>query len=226
MMNLELKEEARNRQHRLAGALLAWGEKNIRDFPWRKERTPYRILVAEVILRRTTSTAALRVYEEFLKKWPDIKSLANANVDELEQLLVAVGYHKQRSRILVNIARFIDKEFGGNIPNDKKQLLKIPHVGPYTAGAILSLGYGIPAPMVDSNVQRILSRVFNNCLPKKGRARAISMLVEALLPKKGHIVFNLGLLDLGALICRYDRPRCKVCPLSDLCDVGRKRFKK
>ncbi|RLF03707.1 MAG: hypothetical protein DRK00_08365 [Thermoprotei archaeon] len=125
---MDLEEEARSRQGKLARAILTWGKKNIRDFPWRKERTPYRILVAEVLLRRTTSTAALRVYEEFLKKWPDVRSLANANVDELEQLLVAVGYHKQRSRILVNIARFINKEYDGNIPSDKERLLKIPHI--------------------------------------------------------------------------------------------------
>ena len=213
-------EEARRRKRYFQQALLEWAKSNLREFPWRKNRTPYRVLVAEVILRRTTSKAASRVYEEFLKRWPDVRSLASADIRELEEFLKAIGYHKQRAKILKSMANFIVSEYGGRIPNDIKLLLRIPHVGFYIAGAILSLGYGTPAPMVDSNVQRILTRVFKRHLPEKPPLRLLLSLARELLPEDRHEIFNLALLDLGALICRYDRPRCEKCPLAPLCDTA------
>lgn len=215
-----LLEEAERRRGAFQRAVLEWARRNLRDFPWRKDRTPYKVLVAEVILRRTTSKAASRVYGEFLKNWPDIKSLSRAGVSELEGVLKAVGYHKRRARILVDIAKYIEENYGGEIPRGREALLRIPHVGPYVAGAVLSLGYGIPAAMVDSNVSRILSRCFKDSLPKRGLARALQMLAEALIPEEEHATYNLGLLDLGALVCRYDRPRCSICLLRATCDTG------
>ncbi len=219
-----LLEEARRRREEFREAVLEWAKKNLRNFPWRRDRTPYRVLVAEVILRRTTSTAALRVYEEFLRRWPDIEALSRADVGELETLLKRVGYHKRRARILVEMAKYIVQNYGGTIPREEGALLKIPHVGSYIAGAVLSLGYGVPAAMVDSNVHRILSRCFRRYLPKRGVARAIQRLAGMLVPEEGHATYNLGLLDLGALVCRYDRPRCHECPLSRLCDTAKSRI--
>jgi A/G-specific adenine glycosylase len=217
---LRLLEEAERRRDRFQRAVLDWASKNLRDFPWRRDRTPYRVLVAEVILRRTTSTAALRVYEEFLRRWPDIRALSEADEGELEALLESVGYHRRRARILVDIAKFIVGQYGGAIPCERGALLRIPHVGPYIAGAILSLGYGVPSTMVDSNVERVLSRVFSRHLPARGRSRAIHEVARVLVPSEGHAVFNLGLLDLGALVCRYGRPNCGICPLYTVCDMG------
>jgi len=217
---LRLLEEVRKRRKKFQKLVLQWAMANLRSFPWREERTPYRILVAEVILRRTTSTAASRIYKKFLEKWPNIRSLSRAEIEELERVLEAVGYHKRRARILVDMARYIEKNYGGVIPADMASLLRVPHVGPYIAGAILSLGYGVPAAMVDSNVQRILSRCFHNYLPERGQTKTIQTVTEALVPNKEHVLFNLGLLDLGALICRYDRPRCDECPLRPVCDLG------
>ena len=113
-----LLEEVRRRRKRFQEAVLRWARANLRSFPWREERTPYRVLVAEVILRRTTSTAASRIYEKFLERWPDIHSLSKAEAGELERVLEAVGYHKRRARILIDMARHIERDYGGVIPAD------------------------------------------------------------------------------------------------------------
>jgi len=217
---MNVMREVIKRKKQFQSTVLDWARHNLRDFPWRKKRTPYSILVAEVILRRTTSKAALRVYEEFLKRWPNIKELSKADNQMLEELLKKIGYHKRRAKILVDIARFVEEEYSGKIPKNKEDLMRIPHVGHYITGAILSLGYDVPAPMVDSNVQRILSRVFRDHLPEKGLSRVLYKIAEALVPNEGHVLFNLGLIDLGALVCRYDRTICSACPLSNVCDTS------
>jgi A/G-specific adenine glycosylase len=199
-------------------AVIGWAISNIRDFPWRKGRTPYRVLIAEVLLRRTTASAVRRVYENFLKSYPTTKDLANANKKELEASLSSLGYHKQRAKILKNIAAFIIREYHGKIPSSAENLLSIPHVGPYIAGAVLSFGYGVPAAIVDSNVDRILRRVFFSSISDKAPPRTIQDLANELVPKHKHQLYNFGLLDLGSLVCRYGMPRCQACPLRAVCD--------
>ena len=125
------------------------------------------MLVAEVILRRTTATAAARVYDEITQRYPDVLALSQANTCDLEVLLLSVGYYKRRALILKEAAALVVAEYGGEIPDTQEALLRIPQVGPYTAGAILCLGFGIPAAMVDSNVLRIISRLFCNSLPNQ-----------------------------------------------------------
>jgi len=216
----ELLAQVERRKYDIRRAILEWGRHNIRDFPWRRNRSPYKVLVSEILLRRTTASAVLRVYEAFLARYPDVWSLAKADLGELESLLKTIGYHKERALILQEIANVIVCKYGGEIPKDKDELLRIPHIGSYIAGAILSLGYGIPAAMVDSNVERIYSRVFAKSIPKKGLRHAILAIAEGLVPPERHEVYNYALLDLGATVCRYDRPRCKICPLSGLCDTA------
>lgn len=219
-MNPELWEEVEVRREKISQAVLNWGLHNVRDFPWRRDRTPYRVLVAEIILRRTTAKAACKIYETFIKHYPDIHALSNSDVKELEGILSAVGYHKRRALILKEVAEFIVSKYRGVIPNIKDDLLRIPHIGQYIAGAILSLGYGIPSAMVDSNVQRIIGRLFSKKLPVKRRGQSINEIAEAILPKEGHELFNFAMLDIGALICRYDKTLCQKCPLPAVCDTA------
>jgi A/G-specific adenine glycosylase len=211
--------EAIKRHKAFQGLLLTWGSHNYRELPWRRERTPYRILLAEVVLRRTTATAAAKVYDQLVHEYPDIKSLSRAAEDDLRTALSAVGYQNRRARILKTMAVFILDEFGGKIPDNTQDLLRIPHVGPYTAAAIRSLGYGVPAAMVDSNVLRIVGRVFAHSLPNKPRFKDVERICEAILAKNRHESFNLALLDLGAFVCQYGRPRHEVCPISSVCDL-------
>ncbi len=219
-MNPELWEEVKIRKDKIDKAVLNWGIQNIRDFPWRRDRTPYRVLIAEIILRRTTAKAACKIYETFIKRYPDIYALSNSNVKELEKILLAVGYHKRRALILKEVAEFIVSKYRGVIPNTKDDLLSIPHIGQYIAGAILSLGYGIPSAMVDSNVQRVIKRLFSKKLPIKKESKLINEIVEAILPREEHELFNFAMLDIGALICRYNKTLCLKCPLQAICDTA------
>jgi A/G-specific adenine glycosylase len=219
-MEPRLEKEVGKKRGKIVHALLTWGSDNARDFPWRKNSTPYNILIAEIILRRTTAKAACRIYGDFIKHYPDIKALANADIKDLERILSAVGYHKRRAAILKEVAQFITSVYGGTIPNKKEELLRIPHVGYYTAGAILSLGYGIPSAMVDSNVERIIRRVFKDAMPVNGVKLTVIKIADMMVPEDGHKLFNLALLDIGALICRYSKTSCHDCPLQEVCDTA------
>lgn len=206
------------RTTQIRSCLLVWAETHFRCFPWREAPTPYSVLVAETLLRRTTASAVSKLFNAFILQYPDIQKLAEADRDKLEKLLLKVGYNKQRARILIEIAQFAVNHYNCQIPGDKKMLLKIPHVGDYTANAIMSLGYGIPSAMVDSNVSRIIKRVFKSQLPEKVSLKTIQTVADMLAPQEGNQRYNLTLLDFGALICTYGIPKCTICPLNQICD--------
>ena len=216
----EMIETAINRCKNIQEIILHWASDNLSDFPWRKNRTPYKVIVAEFLLKRTTATAVERVYEDFIEKYPNIESLAKADVKELENFLKTIGYHKLRSNALKETVEFIKNNLNGKIPENMEGLMLIPNIGSYTAGAILSLGYGQKAPMVDSNVERIYMRIFKKSLPKKAVMRGIYQVAEILVPDTKHEIFNSALLDLGRLICTYREPYCNRCALKKLCDTA------
>lgn len=199
-------------------SLLSWTTNHLRIYPWREQVTSYRILIAEVLLRRTTSKAVARIYESFINRYPDCGTLAVAEICELEDSLRSIGFHKQRARMLREIAEYIEEHLNGRIPESYDGLLGIPNVGPYIAGAVLSLAHGLRFAMVDTNVERIISRVFKHELSERGRFRRVRDTVEVLLPRESVATFNLGLLDLGALVCSYRWTKCDICPLSAICD--------
>jgi len=202
-------------------AVLAWAPTAARRYPWRQPgRSAYEVLVAELLLKRTTATAAARVYEGFLVRFPSLESLAAAHQDDLEAALASVGLHRQRARALRELAAFVLQRWGGDMPKDMDQLLSVPHLGPYAAGAIRSFAFGRPAAIVDSNVERIMRRAFQDSMPNSTNLALVREVAERLLPVEKHREFNLGLLDLGALVCRYVRPRCGDCPLLGSCDFG------
>lgn len=219
-MELEdsLIRDVNSRKISIQKSLLKWGKQHHRYFPWREKRTPYSVLVSEILLKRTTASAAKRIYEEFMSSYPNLEALARADREELEKLLQTIGYHKRRTNILIEIANYILNNFNGQIPQSKKELLEIPFVGPYTASAILSLGYEVPSAMVDSNVERIIKRLFFKHLSKKKSFRIVQAIADMLAPAKNNQNYNFALLDLGATICRYGLPKCKVCPINKFCD--------
>jgi A/G-specific adenine glycosylase len=214
----ELLDVVNLRRHAIQKGLLEWAKKNIRQFPWRENRTPYSVLVAEVLLKRTTASAVLRIYKEFMTLYPSIVELAKADRSELEKRLLTIGYHKRRADILIHIAKYLTEEHGDQIPKTREELLEIPHVGHYTANAILSLGYGVPSAMVDSNVDRIIKRLFMEHLRQKAPLRMIQTTADKLAPKDNNQFYNLALLDFGALVCRYGIPKCRICSISKSCD--------
>lgn len=211
MIDIESKREGIQKN------LTEWGKDNFRQFQWRQSRTPYSVLISELLLRRTTAKAVKGVFKEFMCLYPNLGALSQAEARELERFLSKIGYHKQRTKILVDLANYILIKYSGEIPRSKEDLLEIPNIGDYTANAILSLGYGIPSAMVDSNVERILGRVFLKHLSKRTHSM-IQRVAESLAPTKDNQDYNYALLDLGALVCKYGRPRCNLCPISKFCD--------
>lgn len=202
--------------------LIIWERENFRPFPWRKNTTPYRVFISEILLKRTTSKAADRVFERFLELFPDIETLYKADISKIEEVLKPIGLYKQRANGLKEIAKVVVEDYNGKFPSEYTDLLKIPHIGPYTAGAIQSIGLGMPAPMVDSNVYRVITRAFGDLLPEKPSHKKITELIGELLPENEHKCFNWGLIDLGALVCTYRGCNRNLCPVTKVCNYCEK----
>lgn len=199
--------------------IIKWEKNNYRHFSWREDTTPYRVFISEILLKRTTSKAAERVFNEFFEKFPDIKSLHKSDISSIEEVLKPIGLYSQRAKGLKEAAEFIVKNHDEDFPTDLEQLLQIPHVGPYTAGAIFSIGMNKPAPMVDSNTYRVISRVFKDQLSEKPTYKDAINFVSTLIPENDCKYFNWGVIDLGSLICTY-RGCCKEdCPVKGFCNT-------
>jgi len=193
--------------------VLTWAKFNLRKFPWREEVTPYRIFIAEMLLKRTTATAVNNIYNDFILKYPSIPDLCDAEINDLEQILKKIGLQKSRTKMLLEASNFIYKNYNSLLPTNKKDLMNIPNIGPYIAGSILSIGYGIPDIMVDSNAIRFYSRVFGVTPDLK----IINNIAEEVTPQKENKVYNLAILDIGGLICKYVNPKCTSCPVIKYC---------
>jgi A/G-specific adenine glycosylase len=198
--------------------LLAWYAVHGRDLPWRRTRAPYRILVSEIMLQQTQVERVLPKYRQFLRRFPTLKSLAAADVGEVRRLWYPLGYNIRPVRLHM-IARETLARYGGRLPEDADGLRGLPGVGRYTAGAILSFAYGRDTPILDTNVRRVLTRVF---LGARGERRlrgdrVLWDLAGTLVPRGRGYDFNQALMDFGATWCTPRRPRCGSCPLRRLC---------
>ena len=194
--------------------VIEWERRNWVPYPWRVNRNPYNVLVAEILLKRTTRQAVAREYPEFIRKFPDIYAINGASVEEVAAALKHLGLYKQRAEQLKELAKALVERYSGKIPDDWRALAELPGVGPYVAGAVLSFGFGKPAPVADSNVTRLLGRLLGARLR---RTEEYLCVLWILVPEDGHEYFNYGLIDLGAIVCGYRQPDCGKCPLGDLC---------
>lgn len=215
-----LMQEVESRKKQLLNRIMKWAETNLREFPWRQSPSPYEVLIAEILLKRTTSTAVKNLFPRFIREYLDINKLARAETGDLQQRLAPLGYHKERARIFKEVATQIIQRHDGKVPRTKTDLLEIRHIGEYTANAILSLGYGIPSAMVDSNGKRIITRLFSMHFLRKPSLKVVQEIADLLSPIENNQKYNYALLDLGALICRYGTPKCGLCPIRRLCDFG------
>lgn len=214
-----LCSEVLARRFLIRTAVLKWVELSSRMYPWRRAgASPYEVLVAEVLLRRTTAKAVARVYSDFVRRFPSISALASADENDLNRTLSTLGLQEQRSKGLVALAECLFERHGAIVPSSYSELVALPQVGPYIASAVLSLGYGTMAPLVDSNVERILRRLFSALSAVGPSAGSLTAVAWALLPRNRQRDFNIGLLDIGALVCKYRSPQCSQCPLSHACD--------
>jgi A/G-specific adenine glycosylase len=198
--------------------LLEWHEKHGRRFPWRENRTPYRVLLAEILLQKTPAERVVGAYEELLKLYPDPASLARADIKDIRRHLKKLGLEK-RGRWLIKAARGIVELHGGEVPMSYERLVKLAGVGDYTASAVLVFGYGIPVPMVDANVARVVSRIYGLNLEDR---RSIKNALTQIVPESKAAVFYDALLDLAALVCKKS-PLCDICPISTVCTYASRR---
>jgi A/G-specific adenine glycosylase len=200
--------------------LLAWYRAHRRDLPWRRTRDPWAIWVSEAMLQQTRVESVIPYYERFLRRFPDPASLASAELDEVLGLWAGLGYYSRARNLRAAAARVVEC-FGGCVPDTAEALETLPGVGRYTAGAVASIAFDRPAPVVDGNVARVLSRLRGIREPIESAAARARLWAEAEAlaagPSPGDL--NQALMELGARICLPRAPRCPLCPLARACDA-------
>ncbi|MCS7039454.1 MAG: A/G-specific adenine glycosylase [Caldilineales bacterium] len=198
--------------------LLDWFAAHRRDLPWRRKPTPYRVWVSETMLQQTQVATVLPYYERFLARFPTIEALAAADLAEVLKLWEGMGYYR-RAHHLHRAAQMVVAQYNGELPSDEAALLALPGIGRYTAGAIRAIAFGLPAPMVDGNVRRVLARLDDVDEPVDDPAVSARLWARAaeLVDPKRPGDFNQALMEVGSTLCRPRRPACAACPLADFC---------
>ena len=216
MSSISLEPAARESLHE---RLLAWYRAACRPLPWRESRDAYRVWVSEVMLQQTRVETVLDYWPRFVERFPTVQALAGAEVEEVLALWSGLGYYS-RARQLHAAAAVIRDEHGGTFPMTRQKALTLPGVGPYTAGAVLSIAYGLSEPLVDGNVIRVLSRLFAiEGDPAKGPTKAeLWRIADELVPREESAGdWNQALMELGATVCTARSPRCESCPVAESC---------
>lgn len=199
--------------------LSEWFERVQRALPWRKTRDPYAIWISEVMLQQTQVATVLPYYERFLEHFPSLEALARSEEQEVLRHWSGLGYYS-RAKNLRQGAQFLVDKYGGKFPRTREKILEVPGIGPYTAGAVLSIAFDLPEALVDGNVQRVLARyyAFSPLLESKEAkfffwSKAQEWVERAESPR----VFNQALMELGATVCTKAQPKCGTCPLAPGC---------
>lgn len=204
----------------IAAPLLAWFDQHGRRLPWRGSQDPYIVLVSEVMLQQTRVETVIPYFAQWLQRFPTLASLAEAPLQDVLAAWEGLGYYS-RARNLQQAAQMIMTELNGQIPADLPALRRLPGVGRYTAGAVASIAFGMPAPTLDGNIRRVLSRVFDVSEDARSPAgeRQLWALAAGQLPAERPGDYNQALMDLGATICIPQTPHCPDCPLAALCQA-------
>lgn len=200
--------------------LLAWYQDHARELPWRGEKDPYKIWVSEIMLQQTRVDTVIPYYYRWMKRFPDLPSLANGSLHEVLATWEGLGYY-QRARNMFRTASIVVAEYGGELPGDLARLKSLPGIGKYAAGAIASIAFGMDEPAIDGNIRRVLARLFDISEPVNSPQAEIrfQQLARQNLPKGKAGDFNQALMDLGALICTIRNPACMECPLTSECQA-------
>lgn len=198
--------------------LLDWWDSGHADLPWRRTRDPYRIWIAEIMLQQTQIATVIPYYERWLARFPTVEALAGAPLDEVLKQWEGLGYYS-RARNLHAAAQMVVDHHGGRLPESAEELMKLPGIGRYTAGAIASIAFDEPAAVLDGNVIRVLSRLFDLAedVTQSATRTRLWHLAESLVPKSRPGDYNQALMELGQSICLPQNPRCLICPLHHLC---------
>jgi A/G-specific adenine glycosylase len=203
-------------KRRFQARLLTWYRRYGRDLPWRKTSDPYKILVSEVMLQQTQVDRVIPKYHEFLERYPSFQHLAEALTDDVKKTWYPLGYNIRPLR-LHSIACETMARYGGTLPKAPEELLSFKGIGRYTAGAIRSFAFNEDAPILDTNVMRVLYRIFLGAGDPKTLKNTLWQLSEALIPKGKGYDFNQALMDFGAIVCNARDPYCLLCPMKSFC---------
>ncbi len=198
--------------------LLHWYKDNHRDLPWRNTRNPYLIWISEIILQQTRVNQGYQYYLRFIEKFPDVKTLANAKEEDVLKLWQGLGYYS-RARNIYHAAQQIMNDFNGIFTFDYHDIIKLKGIGSYSASAIASIAFKQCYPVIDGNVLRVISRIYGITTPidsSKGK-NEIQTILNSLIDKENPDIFNQAIMELGALVCNPQNPKCETCPLNVLC---------
>ena len=219
-MKPRMKSDALKGRKAFREALAGWFLENGRDYPWRRTREAYEILISEVMLQQTQIATVLGrgFYTRFLETFPDVEALAAAEDEGMLKAWEGLGYYR-RVRMLRETARAVLAEYGGEFPVELEALMKLPGVGRYTAGALRAFAHDLPAAVVDGNVARVLSRVMDFSAPVDDTAgqKQLWEWAEALADPQRSRIYNSALMELGQRICRPGVPDCQGCPVAGFC---------
>jgi A/G-specific adenine glycosylase len=215
-----LQPRSVERKSRTVSSLLRWYRRDGRKLPWRGEHDPYRVLVSEIMLQQTQVSRVLEKYPLFLKRFPTLEKLSRARTSEVIRGWQGMGYNNRAVR-LQQLARHVVNDLGGRLPSTPAELEKLPGVGRYTAHAVACLAFGKPLPVVDTNVERVLTRLFpdtfKNHRPRSRHSKLLWDVAEEILPRRQASDWNQALMDLGARICTAAAPKCGICPVRRFC---------
>lgn len=199
-------------------AVLAWYDAGHRDLPWRHTKDAYRIWVSEIMLQQTRAETVVSYYERFLERYPTVQALAQAPEEDVLKSWEGLGYYS-RARSLQKAARNIVRDYGGALPADVHALRSLPGIGDYTAGAVASIAFGIPAAAVDGNVERVICRYFaiGDTVGTPAVRRMITERTQALVPHDRPGAFANAMMEMGATMCTPKNPKCLLCPVRESC---------
>jgi A/G-specific adenine glycosylase len=204
-------------QKAIVNNLLEWYRKHSRDLPWRKTTDPYAIFVSEMMLHQTQVNRVVPKYIEFLNEFPTLKSLADATPGAVIKAWAGLGYNR-RALWIHTAAKDIVSRFKGRIPSDTSELEALNGIGKYTASAIACFAFKKPVPVIDTNIRRVIGRLFfDETLPREHAIHIIATSMLEVIPNKYASEWNQGLMDLGALICKPSMPQCPQCPMIGSC---------
>ncbi|SFX67831.1 A/G-specific DNA-adenine glycosylase [Thermoactinomyces sp. DSM 45891] len=201
--------------------LLHWYARYQRDLPWRKDQDPYKVWVSEIMLQQTRVNTVIPYFNRFIERFPTITDLANASDDDVVKMWEGLGYYS-RVRNLHSAVKEVADKYGGKVPDQVEEISRLKGIGPYTAGAILSIAYQKKVPAVDGNVMRVYSRLFalydDIALP--ATRKKMEAIGEVVIPEHAPGDFNQALMELGATICTPTSPQCLFCPVSTVCEAN------
>ena len=200
--------------------LISWFEAEKRKLPWRENKDPYKVWVSEIMLQQTRVDTVIPYFNRFIEQFPSIETLADAHEEKVLKAWEGLGYYS-RVRNLHAAVKDVKENYGGVVPNSPKSISTLKGVGPYTAGAILSIAYGLPEPAVDGNVMRVLARILLiwEDIAKPSARKTFEHAVRTIISHENPSFFNQALMELGALICTPTSPSCLMCPVQEHCQA-------